>query len=513
MNISMVEAPAVETAVEALGTTSTNVDVQINPANNLQEEDIEDEGVKVANFIDRDGDGIPDDIDPDFIDTDGDGVVDALDADPLDPNLSVDTDGDLIDDSIDPDFIDSDGDGIVDALDPDLIDSDGDGIVDALDPDLIDSDGDGIVDALDPDLIDSDGDGIVDALDPDLIGSDDEDDQDGDDNKGHGNDEDGVDEDNPGNNKPDDDKDTGKPDDDKDTGKPDEGEDAVEPDEGEDAVEPDDDKDTGKPDDDGSVKGNKKDDCAIVLENCEDDSNGNGNGNGNNLAQSTDSSVRDLVEAYADKIQATEGQIAVARDDENTYLIVKVPVSDNSGLEASASFGDVSIDWGYWSLPGLLDGEHEISSEDFQRVYLAVIDVADMDSLKSTSGKWSYNSVPNQFTGGGTGGTLTGLDVGFDVDLNSGLVSNGSFNADVGYGAENWSMNFSGSVNGASATMNNFTDTVVFTPAGITNGIQGELGGVFTGSGEVNGFVTGFSLTNDLGGALGGLGLLEGSPE
>jgi hypothetical protein len=61
--------------------------------------------------------------------------------------------------------------------------------------------------------------------------------------------------------------------------------------------------------------------------------------------------------------------------------------------------------------------------------------------------------------------------------------------------------------------MNNFTDTVVFTPAGITSGIQGELGGVFTGAGDVNGFVTGFSLTNDLDGALGGLGLLEGSSE
>ena len=146
-------------------------------------------------------------------------------------------------------------------------------------------------------------------------------------------------------------------------------------------------------------------------------------------------------------------------------------------------------------------------------MYLAVVDPANMDELKSTSGNWHYSSVADQFTGAGSGGTLTDLNVGFDVDLNSGLVSNGSFNADVGYGAQTWSMNFSGSVNGATATMNNFTDTVVISPAGITNGIQGEWGGVFTGTGDVNGFVTGFSLTNGLEGALGGLGLLEGSPD
>jgi len=52
---------------------------------------------------------------------------------------------------------------------------------------------------------------------------------------------------------------------------------------------------------------------------------------------------------------------------------------------------------------------------------------------------------------------------------------------------------------------------VVITPADMIQGIEGSLGGVFTSVGGTNGFVTGFSLTNDAT-ALGGLGLLQGTP-
>ena len=106
---------------------------------------------------------------------------------------------------------------------------------------------------------------------------------------------------------------------------------------------------------------------------------------------------------------------------------------------------------------------------------------------------------------------MTDLNVGFDVDLNSGAIRNGSFSAEVDYGEELWSMNFTGNVNGAVASMNNFSDSVVITPAGISQGIQGELGGVFTGTGNTNAFVTGFSLNNGSNAVLGGFGLLEGS--
>ena len=247
-------------------------------------------------------------------------------------------------------------------------------------------------------------------------------------------------------------------------------------------------------------------------------SNGNGNngnnnnkGNGNNSSSTLEQSGEGVIRQLVSGITDTAAQVNVTDVAGETVLYAAITTSEAGGVESSASVGDLTVDWGYWSLPGLMDGSQKISGEKFQRVYLAVVDPANIDDLKSVSGNWSYSSVANQFTGSGTAGTLTGLDMGFDVDLNSGTVTNGSFNATVGYGAEHWSMNFSGSVNGATATMGDFTNDVVITPADMTQGIEGSLGGVFTSVGGTNGFVTGFSLTNDAT-ALGGLGLLQGTP-
>ena len=247
-------------------------------------------------------------------------------------------------------------------------------------------------------------------------------------------------------------------------------------------------------------------------------SNGNGNngnnnnkGNGNNSSSTLEQSGEGVIRQLVSGITDTAAQVNVTDVAGETVLYAAITTSEAGGVESSASVGDLTVDWGYWSLPGLMDGSQKISGEEFQRVYLAVVDPANIDDLKSVSGNWSYSSVANQFTGSGTAGTLTGLDMGFDVDLNSGTVTNGSFNATVGYGAEHWSMNFSGSVNGAAATMGDFTNDVVITPADMIQGIEGSLGGVFTSVGGTNGFVTGFSLTNDAT-ALGGLGLLQGTP-
>ena len=254
--------------------------------------------------------------------------------------------------------------------------------------------------------------------------------------------------------------------------------------------------------------------CTLVDEtsNGNGNNNGNGNGNSNNLEQDSSVQIRNLITGISEDINNAAGAVTESEVGDTTVLFAAVPADAEGGVESSGRVGDLTVDWGYWSLPGLLEGSQEISSADFQRVYLAVVDPANMDDLKSVSGNWSYSSVPNQFTGAGTAGTLTGLEMGFDVDLNSGAISNGNFDATVGYGAEQWSMNFTGSVNGASAAMDNFSNDVVISPNGITQGIEGSLGGVFTGAGDTNGFVTGFSLTNGAS-ALGGLGLLEGTPE
>jgi len=221
--------------------------------------------------------------------------------------------------------------------------------------------------------------------------------------------------------------------------------------------------------------------------------------------------IRNLITSNSELFNDSIGQVRPESIEGSSVLITSISSDAEGGIDSSASVGDLTISWGYWSLPGLLSQDQEFSRLEFQRVYLAVVDPADMDALKSTSANWSYNSVADQFTGSGSAGTMTDLNVGFDVDLNSGVISNGSFTAEVGYGEELWSMNFTGKVNGANASMNNFSDSVVITPAGISQGIQGELGGVFTGTGNTNAFVTGFSLNNGSNAVLGGFGLLEGS--
>ena len=142
--------------------------------------------------VDRDGDGVIDDLDafPDdeteWADSDGDGVGDNADDCPEDPTDSVDSDGDGVCDANDPcpddagEFLDSDGDGVCDLADafpddPDeTTDSDGDGIGDVADED---DDGDGISDVeelefgadcmiSEPTRADTDGDEIPDGEDP-----------------------------------------------------------------------------------------------------------------------------------------------------------------------------------------------------------------------------------------------------------------------------------------------------------------------------------------------------------
>jgi len=82
-------------------------------------------------IVDSDGDGIPDDIDPD---DDNDGVLDINDAFPFDPTESSDTDGDGVGDNADAfpndptETSDADNDGVGDNAD---IDADNDGIQDA----------------------------------------------------------------------------------------------------------------------------------------------------------------------------------------------------------------------------------------------------------------------------------------------------------------------------------------------------------------------------------------------
>jgi uncharacterized repeat protein (TIGR02543 family) len=127
-----------------------------------------------ANFIpdvvDSDGDGLPDETDPD---DDNDGTPDETDAFPLDPAETTDTDGDGIGNNADPD---DDNDGTPDTTDAfplnpaETTDTDLDGIGNNADPD---DDNDGTPDETDAfplnpaETTDTDGDGTGNNADDD----------------------------------------------------------------------------------------------------------------------------------------------------------------------------------------------------------------------------------------------------------------------------------------------------------------------------------------------------------
>src|SRR5690606_32563513 len=125
-------------------------------------------------FLDHDGDGIPNYMDPDFpgfVDVNGDGINDNFDwdLDGIINALDLDSDNDGIPDVVEAGGVDEDGDGRID----NFIDLDNDGLSDQVDASttghlgsgdglgLPDLDGDGIPNMFD---LDSDNDGIPDVV-------------------------------------------------------------------------------------------------------------------------------------------------------------------------------------------------------------------------------------------------------------------------------------------------------------------------------------------------------------
>ncbi|WP_207492485.1 Ig-like domain-containing protein [Aridibaculum aurantiacum] len=173
--------------VTIMGVQVTDVSTDgLNPDADLDGDPNNDDVPTPVNFIlytwDRDGDGVPDEID---IDDDNDGITDFVEVcgpgattfscTPNGSDPSGDDDDDGIPNWQDADwctlnaagacsFLDADGDGIPDYLDRD---SDNDGIPDVIEAGGVDADGDGIID----NYCDTDGDGLSQNVDANNTGA------------------------------------------------------------------------------------------------------------------------------------------------------------------------------------------------------------------------------------------------------------------------------------------------------------------------------------------------------
>jgi|GEM_PF-2313036 len=185
-------------------------------------------------------------------------------------------------------------------------------------------------------------------------------------------------------------------------------------------------------------------------------------------------------------------------------------VSVASPAVAAAGF---KVGWGPWDGGAdIIDAQGVITPYTTEALYWLAAEKADLQEL---SGQWNYNSVIDA-TGSGTHGPLNSLDMNFDVDFGTGSIINGNFEALVG-GSTRWFTNFTGTVNGPTAVVNDFSNSTLGTNLDYSlNDIatmSGDMGGVFTGTGSVQGFATGFTLEATIDGGstfsnLGGVGIL-----
>ena len=83
-----------------------------------------------------------------------------------------------------------------------------------------------------------------------------------------------------------------------------------------------------------------------------------------------------------------------------------------------------------------------------------------------------------------------------DVDFNTGAISNGLLQVEVA-GSQAWEIDFSGSINNGLVDINSLGGTLSNPGGIISNSIDANLGGVFTGVGA-EAFVGGFDMIDEL---------------
>ncbi len=170
------------------------------------------------------------------------------------------------------------------------------------------------------------------------------------------------------------------------------------------------------------------------------------------------------------------------------------------------NYSDANI-WGYWDSENmtLIHNQGNSSLDVSDSIIWASVTPADALELADMSGSMSYYG--NDAIGVGTLGDNSGTEatikdfwIDFELNFDTGIISNGNFMADLNndsYDGSDWELTFDGVVDGAFLEMSNLAGSINSSP------ILGEMAGVLTSGYDG---VVGFSLYTAMGDYLDGIG-------
>ena len=101
------------------------------------------------------------------------------------------------------------------------------------------------------------------------------------------------------------------------------------------------------------------------------------------------------------------------------------------------------------------------------------------------------SSDVSSFIGSGSAGSITNLEAGFEVDFETGAITNGNLMLLVS--DQSWAIDFDGSIVSGAVSLNPLAGELSNIGGIISNEIDASIGGVFTGE-NAEAFVGGFDL-------------------
>lgn len=192
------------------------------------------------------------------------------------------------------------------------------------------------------------------------------------------------------------------------------------------------------------------------------------------------------IEAGTDPVFIIAGQNTGTDNNLETFVL---DVS-NADIYIKNVAGSDYVSWGKWN--GNIDilATPNNTTPTFSENHNFYWVSAEAASLSSLRGEARF-SGGSDFMGDINGEAITNLNGSFDVNFDTGSITNG--NLSFGHANENWAVTYDGSVLGANATMNNVQGNVTGSNA-CTQCVQGDIQGIFAKPGDT--FVGGFQLQN-----------------